>query len=95
MLLGKTIIVTGAGSGIGRTAAELFAKSGANVVVSDISEDGGNETVKTIAAAGGKARYKHCDVAVESQVASLVAFAVDNYGGLHGAVNNAGIEMRN
>ena len=95
MLQGKTIIVTGAGSGIGRTAAELFAQSGANVVVSDIDEGGGNETVKTIAAAGGKARYKGCDVSVEDQVAALVAFAVESYGGLHGAVNNAGIEMRN
>ena len=95
MLAGKTIVVTGAGSGIGRASAEMFAASGANIVVADLDENGGRETVNTIEAAGGKARFKRCDVAVEDQVAALVAFAVDSYGGLHGALNNAGIEMRN
>jgi NAD(P)-dependent dehydrogenase (short-subunit alcohol dehydrogenase family) len=95
VLKGKTIIVTGAGSGIGRASAEMFAASGANIVVADLDENGGRETVKSIEAAGGTARFTRCDVSVEDQVAALVAFAVDSYGGLHGALNNAGIEMRN
>jgi NAD(P)-dependent dehydrogenase (short-subunit alcohol dehydrogenase family) len=95
MLEGKTIIVTGAGSGIGRTSSQVFAKDGAKIVVADMDETGGNETVASIVAAGGEAAYFQCNVADEDSVAALVAFTVDRYGKLDGALNNAGIEMRN
>lgn len=95
MLDGKIIIVTGGGSGIGRTSSEVFARNGANVIIADMDENGGNETVETICAAGGEARFRRCNVADEADVAAMVAFAVESYGRLDGAFNNAGIEMRN
>jgi NAD(P)-dependent dehydrogenase (short-subunit alcohol dehydrogenase family) len=95
MLKDKTIIVTGAGSGIGRTSAQVFAGAGANVVVADLNEQSAAETVDKIVAAGGRAVARRCDVASESDVAAMVAFAVQRYGRLDGAFNNAGIEMHN
>jgi NAD(P)-dependent dehydrogenase (short-subunit alcohol dehydrogenase family) len=95
MLKDKTIIVTGAGSGIGRTSAEVFAGAGANVVVVDLNEQSAAETAGKIVAAGGRAVARRCDVASESEVAAMVAFAVERYGRLDGAFNNAGIEMHN
>ncbi len=95
MLKDKTIIVTGAGSGIGRTSAEVFSGAGANVVVADLNEQSAAETVDKIVAAGGRAVARRCDVASESDVAAMVAFAVERYGRLDGAFNNAGIEMHN
>ena len=95
MLNGKTVIVTGAGSGIGRTSAEVFAGAGANVVVADLNEQSAAETVAKILAAGGRAVARRCNVAEEDDVASMVAFAMERYGRLDGAFNNAGIEMHN
>jgi NAD(P)-dependent dehydrogenase (short-subunit alcohol dehydrogenase family) len=95
MLQGKTIIVTGAGSGIGRKAAETFAAGGANVIAADFNEATAAETAAVIRRAGGEAVARHCNVAVEDDVAATVAFAVAQYGRLDGALNNAGIEMRN
>ena len=95
MLVDKTILVTGAGSGIGRTAAETFARAGANVVAADRNKEAAAETVVKIHAAGGKAEAVHCDVTHEEEVAAAVAFAVERFGRLDGALNNAGIEMHN
>ncbi len=91
LLDGKVGIVTGGGSGIGREVALRMAGEGAKVVVSDVVDDHGAETVSMIEAAGGSAAFVHADVAVQSEVEAMVKFAVDTYGALHLAVNNAGI----
>jgi NAD(P)-dependent dehydrogenase (short-subunit alcohol dehydrogenase family) len=90
-LEGKTIIVTGAGSGIGRASAMVLASAGANVVVSDIATDGGRETVASIEECGGIATFVPADVSKESDVEALVQSALTAYGRLDGAFNNAAI----
>ena len=90
-LSGKIGLVTGAGSGIGRAVALLMARGGATVVVADVVDDHGVETVRMIESAGGKAAFVHADVSDSAQVEAMVRFAVDTYGALHLAVNNAGI----
>ena len=87
----KTAIVTASGAGIGRAIALRLAASGAAVVVSDINDLAGTETVDLIVAAGGKAAYKRADVSQRSDVAALVDFTVETYGSFELAVNNAGI----
>ena len=88
---GKVAIVTGAGSGIGRATAIRLAAEGAAVVVSDIDDEGGKETVSLIEADGHTAVYVHADVAEEADAIALVAAAQQTYGSLDIAVNNAGI----
>ena len=87
----KTVIITGAASGIGKATAQLFAKQAANVVVSDIQEAEGNIVVKDIIAVGGKASFFKTDVSKPEEMEALVNFAVKTYGKLDMAVNNAGI----
>lgn len=87
----KSAIVTGAGSGIGRAVAVLYAKEGAAVVVADIDEKGGAETVGQIESEGGKAVFFKADSASPEDNRKLVDEAVKQFGGLHIAVNNAGI----
>lgn len=87
----KTVIVTGAASGIGKAAAVLFAKHGANVIVSDLQESEGKAVVSDIISAGGKASFFKTDVAQAEEMKALVDFAVKTYGKLDVAVNNAGI----
>lgn len=95
-LRGKSVIVTGSGGGgCGRAIAARFALEGASVVVSDINENGGEDTVRQISAAGGKAVFHRADVGNELDVRGLVDFAVKIFGGLHVLINNAsGPEFR-
>lgn len=88
---GKTALVTGAGSGIGRAIAQELRASGATVVVSDLDDDACRVVVDTITTAGGTAWPCAADVADEDAMKSLVDFARTCGGGLHMAVNNAGI----
>ncbi|KIC94413.1 SDR family NAD(P)-dependent oxidoreductase [Flavihumibacter solisilvae] len=87
----KVALVTGAGSGIGKATAELFAREGARVVVSDISEVNGTLTVDEIKKQGGEAFFVKADSSKPADNEALVAQAVQQYGGLDIAVNNAGI----
>lgn len=87
----KTVLITGAGSGIGRTAAIAYAKAGANVVVSDINTTGGETTVQDIQQSGGNAIFVPADVSQYEQVAALVQHTVAHFGRLDIAINNAGI----
>lgn len=87
----KVALITGAGSGIGRAMAVLYAAEGAKVVVSDVDEKGGKASVKMITDKGGNAMFVKGDAASAEDNQSLVNRAVQEYGALHIAVNNAGI----
>lgn len=91
-LEGKVGVVTGAGSGIGRATALAFAREGARVVASDLNETTASETRELIVAAGGEATALRVDVASESDNEALVRAAVESFGRLDIAFNNAGIE---
>ena len=90
-LQGKVALITGAGSGMGRSAAELFASEGARVVVTDVVDEGGNATVEAIREAGGDATYVRADVSKWIDCEAMVKHATDTYGALHVLYNNAGI----
>src|SRR5690625_2635380 len=90
ILKDKVGIVTAGGLGIGRASALAFAKAGAKVVVSDIKEEAGNETVQLIKEAGGVAMFIKCNVALE-EVKGLIDKTVEQFGRLDWAHNNAGI----
>jgi len=88
---GKTAVVTGGSSGIGRATCVAFAREGARVVIGDIDEAGGEETVRLVREAGGEAEFLRTDVSDQAAVEALVARAVERFGGLHAMFNNAGI----
>jgi NAD(P)-dependent dehydrogenase (short-subunit alcohol dehydrogenase family) len=90
-LNGKSAIITGAASGIGRAAALAFAREGARVIVADVSEDGGRQTVEIVRDKGGEAEFFRCDVSRAADADALIAAAVKAYGRLDCAFNNAGI----
>src|SRR5947207_2241823 len=92
MLDGRVALVTGAASGIGRSSALAFAENGARVVVADVLDEQGRETVDRIEAAGGEAIFVPADVSRPGDVKRLVRMAVETYGRLDCAHNNAGIE---
>jgi NAD(P)-dependent dehydrogenase (short-subunit alcohol dehydrogenase family) len=88
---GKTVIVTGSARGMGEVAARRLAKEGANVVGVDILEALGASVIDDITAQGGSATFVAGDIAENAVCAEMVRVAVDTYGGLDGAINNAGV----
>lgn len=88
---GKVAVVTGAASGIGRSTAEVYAREGAAVIVSDVDEKGGEETVRMIEEAGGRAAFVRADISKPEDCEALAAAAVDGFGRLDFACNNAGV----
>lgn len=88
---GKIVLITGAGSGLGRAAALVFAREGASVACSDIDAESGNETVRMIEEIGGSASFQSADVSVAAEVEALVTGVASTYGRLDIAYNNAGI----
>ncbi|TSC94728.1 MAG: short-chain dehydrogenase/reductase SDR [Candidatus Berkelbacteria bacterium Athens1014_28] len=87
----KVAIVTGAGSGIGKASAILFAKEGAKVVVADWSEEGGQKTVEEIKTAGGEAIFIKTDVSKSADIDAMVSKCVEIFGKLDILFNNAGV----
>ncbi len=87
----KVALITGAGNGMGRAAALLFASEGARIVVADAVEEGGALTVDSVRDAGGDATFVQVDVSEADQVSSMVDAAMKRYGALHVLYNNAGI----
>jgi NAD(P)-dependent dehydrogenase (short-subunit alcohol dehydrogenase family) len=89
----KSVIVTGAGSGIGRAAALAFAAEGANVTVADIDDQHGRATVAQLRELGARAEFVRADVSCAADCAAMVEHAVSRYGRLDVAFNNAGINI--
>ena len=94
ILDGKIAIITGAASGIGRATSRIFAREGAKLLLADLQEEGGNETLKMVKDVGASAAFMRVDVAKWSDVETMVATAVKTYGRLDCAFNNAGIDGR-
>ncbi len=90
---GQVALVTGAAAGIGRATAQAFAVEGLKVVVADLDVAGGEGTVELIRAAGGAAIFVRCNVTQEAEVRNLLEQAIDAYGRVDYAFNNAGIEI--
>jgi NAD(P)-dependent dehydrogenase (short-subunit alcohol dehydrogenase family) len=90
---GKVAFVTGAANGIGRAAALAFAREGVSVVVADLSEQGSQQTARTIEEAGGRALAVKCDVSRDNDVKAALEKTVETFGRLDFAFNNAGVEQ--
>jgi len=90
-LRGKVAFITGAGAGMGREAAVLFAEEGGKIVVADIDQAAAAETVKKVEAAGGQAVAVAGDVALEADVQRMIGEGVKKFGALHVLYNNAGV----
>lgn len=95
MLSNKAIIITGAGSGIGRATSMILAQSGAKVLVTDYNAASAEETAAMVKEAGGTAKAMRVDVTNEKGVIAMVDLAVSSFGRLDGAFNNAGVPMCN
>ena len=90
-LADKVALITGAGSGMGRAAAQMFAAEGAKVVVAEFGEEAGAETVRLVTEGGGEATYVQADVSRDDDARRMVDAAVEHYGRLDVLYNNAGI----
>lgn len=90
-LEGRVGVITGAASGIGRAAALVMARERAKIVISDVQDTAGEETVELVKQSGGEARFIKADVAKKESVEALIAKTVEAYGRLDWAFNNAGI----
>jgi len=91
---GKTIVITGAGSGIGRATALIFAREGANVVCADINEKGVEKTVEQVNAKGGQTLALTIDVTKRAAVDDMVQLAIDGFGSVQFLFNSAGAALR-
>jgi NAD(P)-dependent dehydrogenase (short-subunit alcohol dehydrogenase family) len=89
----KVVVITGGSSGIGRATAVAFASKGAKVVIADIVEEGGQQTVELVKEAGGEGVFVRTDVSREADVVALMDGTVENYGRINCAFNNAGREL--
>ena len=89
-LIDKVALITGSGSGIGRSAAILFSQAGAKISVADVNAEHGTETVNLIEANGGQAIFVECDVSKPENVRSMISTTVKAFGGLNILYNNAG-----
>jgi NAD(P)-dependent dehydrogenase (short-subunit alcohol dehydrogenase family) len=87
----KVCIITGGGSGMGRVAAEMFAREGAKVVVAEVTEEAGEDTTRTVTQAGGTATFVRADVSSEADARAMVDHALSTYGRVDVLYNNAGI----
>jgi NAD(P)-dependent dehydrogenase (short-subunit alcohol dehydrogenase family) len=94
VLGGKSVVITGAGSGVGRASALRFARAGARVVCADLHGDWAEETVRQVEAAGGVAVAQLCDVTREGDVVATIERAVTEFGRLDVMFNNAGVATR-
>ena len=92
-LNGKVALVTGGASGIGRATALTFARAGAKLVIADMNEEGGQQTVHMITENGGEATFVQVDVTSASAVEAMISKTVETYGRLDCAHNNAGIAV--
>jgi 3-oxoacyl-[acyl-carrier protein] reductase len=92
--VGKTIIITGAASGIGKAAALIFAREGANVVCADVNGDGARQTAEQVSGQGGKALALRIDVTSRGQVDDMVRQSIDTFGNVHFQFNSAGAALR-
>lgn len=94
-LEGKTAIVTGGASGFGKGIAHRFAEEGAQVVISDLNEEGANTVADEIRGIGGMAAVVRCDVSVNDDVKAMIDAAIKSFGKLDIVINNAGMPQRN
>ena len=92
ILDGKVALITGAGSGIGQATSRIFACEGAKLVLAGVVEEGGNRTLKMVQDLGTEAIFVRCDVSQRNDVEDAVSKAVQAYGRIDCAFNNAGIE---
>lgn len=93
LLEGKVVVITGAGSGVGRAACQIFARHGARVVAADVNEASVRETIKLVTDEGGTGIARTCDVGDRAAVDALVQAAVETFGRLDVMYNNAGITI--